>query len=36
MNHHTSRHPLPSLVAHVLTDTTHYIDNLFASQGNRI
>ena len=31
MNHHTSRHPLPSLVAHVLTDTTHYIDNLFAS-----
>ena len=31
MNHHTSRHPLPSLVGHVLTDTTHYIDNLFAS-----
>ena len=31
MNHHTSRHPLPSLVGHLLTDTTHYIDNLFAS-----
>ena len=31
MNHVTSRHPLPSLVAHVLNDGTHYIDNLFAS-----
>ena len=31
MNHHTSRHPLPSLVAPLLTETTHYIDNLFAS-----
>jgi len=31
MNHDTSRHPLPSLVAHVLNDGAHYIDNLFAS-----
>lgn len=31
MNHDTSRHRLPSLVAHVLNDGTHYIDNLFAS-----
>lgn len=31
MNHDTSRHPLPSLVGHVLNDGAHYIDNLFAS-----
>ena len=31
MNHHTSRHPLPSLVEHLLTNSTHDIDNLFAS-----
>ena len=36
MNHVTSRHPLPSLVAHVINDGTHYIDNLFASAWNSL
>ena len=31
MNHDTSHHRLPSLVAHVLNDGNHYIDNLFAN-----
>ena len=36
MNHDTSHHPLPSLVAHVINDGTHYIDNLFASAWNSL
>ena len=36
MNHDTSHHRLPSLVAHVLNDGTHYIDNLFASAWNSL
>ena len=31
MNHDTSCHSLPSLVAHVTNNGTHYIDNLFAN-----
>ena len=36
MNHDTSHHRLPSLVAHVINDGTHYIDNLFASAWNSL